>query len=151
MFFPIVKYNIWLCQSFVNIFFFFYADNFAVSENDGKIVTKIVLDRETQEQFIFTVYCENDGAPSHTVSTTVTVILEDVNDNKPIFKSATGYHGTYKEGDPRGIITLVTFFFILHIILIDIRNFFTHFNISSFFHHSYSECWYTAINKNCQI
>lgn len=81
-------------------------NNFAINENDGRILTKSVLDRESQEQFIFTVYCENDGAPSHTVSTTVNVILEDVNDNEPIFKSATGYYGTYMEGDPMGIITL---------------------------------------------
>ncbi|CAI9734033.1 protocadherin Fat 4-like [Octopus vulgaris] len=79
---------------------------FTINSETGLIQTQSLLDREQQEQYMFTVSVINIGAPTHTVSTTVKVIVEDINDNEPIFKSTVGYYGIYTETDLSGVVKL---------------------------------------------
>lgn len=54
-------------------------------KNEYKIVAAAEVDRETHAQLMLVVTCEDDGLPPLTGSRNVTVIIEDGNDNRPIF------------------------------------------------------------------
>ncbi|GAB1604982.1 protocadherin Fat 4-like, partial [Argonauta hians] len=81
-------------------------DTFTINSKTGLIQSQTVLDRERQEQYLLTLAVINIGAPTYTVSSTVKIMIEDINDNKPIFKSTIGYYGTYTETDLSGIVKL---------------------------------------------
>lgn len=52
----------------------------------GLVTTAAALDRETQTQLWFLVVAADGGEPSLSSTTTVTVLVEDVNDNEPVFQ-----------------------------------------------------------------
>ena len=52
---------------------------------DGTLVTRGVLDRESRPEIVFDVMAADGGSPRLTSSKRVSVKLEDVNDNKPVF------------------------------------------------------------------
>ncbi|XP_065063594.1 protocadherin Fat 4-like isoform X2 [Rhopilema esculentum] len=61
---------------------------FLIEQNTGVIRVAKVLDREQQDRFAVTVTAtDNQSSPQNGV-TSVTITLEDVNDNNPIFTSA---------------------------------------------------------------
>lgn len=62
---------------------------FAVGPTSGKVHTLVKMDREQQSVYNFTVLAVDQGSPSKTSSTTVRVILSDVNDSPPVFVPAT--------------------------------------------------------------
>lgn len=72
---------------------------FIVDKVTGDIRTYLALDREDVGQYVFEAYVKDNGLPAHTVTTTVTVNILDVNDNAPGFDSPTGYHGSITEDD----------------------------------------------------
>ena len=59
-------------------------EKFKVAGN-GKILTKASLDRETNPQYIFYITVKDCGSPPLTDRVRVTIIVNDVNDNRPQF------------------------------------------------------------------
>ncbi|KAL3853664.1 hypothetical protein ACJMK2_017188 [Sinanodonta woodiana] len=62
---------------------------FAVNLTTGIITTAAILDRETVPSYVLTIYAVDQGSPKLTGTSTLTVNLNDVNDNLPIIS------GTY--------------------------------------------------------
>ena len=58
---------------------------FQIMPTNGLLKTTDVLDREIMEQHVLIVRAEDDGKPSLSSVTRVTVIVTDVNDNSPLF------------------------------------------------------------------
>lgn len=58
---------------------------FQIISTDGLLRTTEVLDREIMEQHVLIVRAEDDGKPSLSSVTRVTIIVTDVNDNSPVF------------------------------------------------------------------
>ena len=56
------------------------------------------LDREVRNQYTFTIKARDSGSPQKTGTTTITVRIEDENDNPPIFDPST-YHAQVNETD----------------------------------------------------
>ena len=52
---------------------------------NGTLVTKATLDRESSPEIVFDVMATDGGSPRLSSSREVTVVLQDVNDNKPVF------------------------------------------------------------------
>ncbi|ESO89853.1 hypothetical protein LOTGIDRAFT_124131, partial [Lottia gigantea] len=67
---------------------------FLIGSTSGQISTKATLDRETADSHILTILATDQGTPSLVGTATVTVILNDVNDNPPIIT------GTYDSNIP---------------------------------------------------
>ncbi|XP_076447693.1 protocadherin Fat 4-like [Babylonia areolata] len=88
-----------------NVFTYFLAHtDFAVDPSSGLMTTTKLLDRETKASYVLNVLAPDSGAPVLTGTATVTVIIEDVNDNKPVIT------GTYTPSVSEGasISTIVT-------------------------------------------
>ncbi|RUS89530.1 hypothetical protein EGW08_002718 [Elysia chlorotica] len=54
-------------------------------DNDGKVVALQELDRETTEKYDLKIEVRDSGEPPKIHLATVTVIVEDINDNEPVF------------------------------------------------------------------
>ena len=67
---------------------------------DGSSVVKLQikgdLDRESRDSYSLVIVAEDGGSPSLTGTMTVKIVIEDVNDNAPVF-SHTEYHATVNE------------------------------------------------------
>ncbi|XP_012943596.1 protocadherin Fat 4 [Aplysia californica] len=62
------------------------ADTFIeVDSSTGEISPKADIDYETHQSFTFIVVATDGGAPALSATTTVTVTINDVNDNSPVF------------------------------------------------------------------
>jgi len=61
--------------------------DFHVHPSTGQIDINFVLDRETQSQYSFEVLAIDYGQPAMTGTTTVNIIVNDENDNEPVFDS----------------------------------------------------------------
>ncbi|XP_032384244.1 protocadherin alpha-7-like [Etheostoma spectabile] len=57
----------------------------ALQNNMYSLVTKLLLDREKQSQYIVTIVCKDAGAPSLSSEKTIHIDVSDVNDNNPVF------------------------------------------------------------------
>lgn len=57
-----------------------------IDPESGLVTTAAALDRETQMQVWFLVVAADGGEPSLSSTATVTVLVEDVNDNEPVFQ-----------------------------------------------------------------
>uniref|UniRef100_A0A3Q2NQU6 Protocadherin-16 n=1 Tax=Fundulus heteroclitus TaxID=8078 RepID=A0A3Q2NQU6_FUNHE len=57
-----------------------------VDPNSGLVTTAADLDRETRTEVCFLVLAEDGGEPPLSSTATVTVLVEDVNDNEPAFQ-----------------------------------------------------------------
>ncbi|XP_041641522.1 protocadherin-23 [Cheilinus undulatus] len=58
----------------------------SIDQESGLITTAAALDRETQEEVWFLVVAADGGEPSLSSTATVTLQVEDVNDNEPVFQ-----------------------------------------------------------------
>lgn len=58
----------------------------SIDQQSGLITTTVSLDRETQEELWFLVVAMDRGDQSLSSTATVTVLVEDVNDNEPVFE-----------------------------------------------------------------
>lgn len=58
----------------------------SIDPESGLVTTAAALDRETQMQVWFLVVAADGGEPSLSSTATVTVLVEDVNDNEPVFQ-----------------------------------------------------------------
>ena len=81
--------------------------NFQVEPQSGVISISNILDREAQEVYNITVVAR-DGAHENPLSSvvTVTVKVEDINDNAPVFLPDT-YHARIREDLPVGAVVMV--------------------------------------------
>ena len=72
---------------------------FTIDEESGLIQTAGDIDREVAEKFSFNVYVKDNGTPQYTVTSVVTVYVNDLNDNPPVLSGGDFYLGTIKEDD----------------------------------------------------
>uniref|UniRef100_UPI0037E89D79 protocadherin-23-like n=1 Tax=Semicossyphus pulcher TaxID=241346 RepID=UPI0037E89D79 len=57
----------------------------SIDPESGLVTTAAALDRETQAEVWFLVVAADGGEPALSSTSTVTVLVEDVNDNEPVF------------------------------------------------------------------
>ncbi|XP_015246288.1 PREDICTED: protocadherin-23 [Cyprinodon variegatus] len=57
-----------------------------IDQESGLVITAADFDRETQVEMWFLVLAEDGGEPTLSATATVTVLVEDVNDNEPVFQ-----------------------------------------------------------------
>ncbi|PIC27301.1 hypothetical protein B9Z55_019604 [Caenorhabditis nigoni] len=76
-------------------------EDFIIDEDSGVIKTTKLLDRETTARYSLKVTARDMGTPPLNTSTTMTVVLKDINDNAPIFDKKE-YNVTISEEMPRG-------------------------------------------------
>ena len=69
---------------------------FEINEVSGAFSLMSPLDRETRDYYEFMVFATDDGFPSRTCSSTITIIVQDINDNEPVFSNAQ-YEGSIVE------------------------------------------------------
>ncbi len=70
---------------------------FEVEMDTGTVWVIGNVDRETTTSYSFTILAEDGGNPPRLATADVTVILDDVNDNSPMFSQAS-YEGSVEEG-----------------------------------------------------
>lgn len=54
-------------------------------DNSGAIRTQMALDRETESNYVLVIEVRDNGSPSNLAFTNVTILINDVNDNSPVF------------------------------------------------------------------
>ena len=79
---------------------------FKIDPHSGVIETAVLLDRETQSVYNITVGAIDGGTPSQTGTSEVHIILQDVNDNGPIFDPPNPI-GFVSENEPSGTSVMV--------------------------------------------
>lgn len=67
------------------------------------IFTRREFDRELKDTFELIIYAHDNGEPQLASKSMITISLDDVNDNVPMFRSPT-YQKTLAESDPRGTV-----------------------------------------------
>lgn len=79
----------------------------AIDPHNGLVTTLVSLDREKQARYIFEVTAMDGGYPQHTSTATLTLSIDDVNDERPIFSQAAYSFGTFEnQGNGTEIGTL---------------------------------------------
>ncbi|XP_036445151.1 protocadherin Fat 4 [Colossoma macropomum] len=68
---------------------------------DGQLYIKAELDREVQDRYSLLLVARDRAVEPLSASVNVTIILDDVNDNRPLFNS-TNYVFRFEEEQPRG-------------------------------------------------
>ena len=61
------------------------SEQFYIHPENGTIFTKVALDREEQERYQVSVVATDNAAAPRSSNMLVTVIVQDVNDNGPVF------------------------------------------------------------------
>jgi hypothetical protein len=72
------------------------SSTFSIDSKTGNVTTVHSFDREVKSQYVFTVYAADSAASPRTGSATVTVDIQDENDNSPSF-SKSSYQATIQE------------------------------------------------------
>ncbi|KAL3853598.1 hypothetical protein ACJMK2_017132 [Sinanodonta woodiana] len=72
------------------------SESFAIDSSTGDITTRKALDRELQEAYSMTVRARDNGNPSLDDTASVTIFVDDVNDNPPVFARPV-YFGNVSE------------------------------------------------------
>ena len=80
------------------------SERFAVVETSGEIITHVALDREMRETYRLTVHVSDQGAPPNTATIDVQIVVDDVNDNSPVFDRVGHYVVDVEENQPEGTI-----------------------------------------------
>ena len=80
--------------------FFFHYDvtDFNIT-SDGVVTTSMPLDRETTDEYKLAITVQDMGDPAMSSSTYFTVLITDVNDNRPVFNSSE-YFDSISEATP---------------------------------------------------
>ncbi|XP_072112240.1 protocadherin Fat 4 [Mobula birostris] len=74
--------------------------------SSGQLSLVTSLDRETSAQFVLAVIATDAGSPALTGTGTITLIVDDINDNVPVFAFKT-YHAVTPENAPTGTDVLL--------------------------------------------
>ncbi|XP_033643933.1 protocadherin-15-like isoform X5 [Asterias rubens] len=61
------------------------SDAFSIDSFNGGIITVVALDRETQDRYELDIVASDEAASPRTTTLRITVIVQDVNDNGPMF------------------------------------------------------------------
>ena len=64
------------------------ASVFAVDPDSGVVTARVALDHETMDRLHFYVVAVDDGVPPLTSSALVVIVIEDTDDERPVFSSA---------------------------------------------------------------
>lgn len=83
----------------------FFLSSFKIDLSSGVITVKSPLDRESQAEFSLTVVAKDSGTPFLSASVVVRVIIDDVNDNAPVF-SQQMFYGSIREDASSGSTVL---------------------------------------------
>nr|XP_029518058.1 protocadherin Fat 4 [Oncorhynchus nerka] len=78
---------------------------FSLSSN-GQLILTQTMDREAQGNYTLVITATDSGSPPLSGTGTVTVLVDDVNDNVPVFTSST-FHTTIAEDAPTGTDVLL--------------------------------------------
>ena len=79
---------------------------FKIDPHSGAIETAAILDRETQAIYNITVGAIDSGTPSQTGTAEVSIVIQDVNDNGPIFDPPNPM-GFVSENEPSGTSVMI--------------------------------------------
>lgn len=85
--------------------FFFFFCSFGIDATSGVITVKSKLDRETYAEYFLTIQARDSGVPSLSTTAVVTVTINDVNDNAPVF-SQQMFYGSIREDASTGSTVL---------------------------------------------
>ncbi|KAM6407361.1 protocadherin Fat 4-like [Pluvialis apricaria] len=80
-----------------------FAGVFHISSSTGKLMTKKSLDREMMDSYELKIIATDSGKPSQSTSLVLSITVEDVNDNPPVFPQKS-YSVTVKENEPPHVI-----------------------------------------------
>ena len=61
------------------------SDAFSIDSFNGGIITVVALDRETQDRYELDIVASDEAASPRTTTLRITVIVQDANDNGPMF------------------------------------------------------------------
>uniref|UniRef100_A0A8C7IX35 Protocadherin Fat 4 n=1 Tax=Oncorhynchus kisutch TaxID=8019 RepID=A0A8C7IX35_ONCKI len=78
---------------------------FSLSSN-GQLILTQTMDREAQGNYTLVITATDSGSPPLSGTGTVTILVDDVNDNVPVFTSST-FHTTIAEDAPTGTDVLL--------------------------------------------
>ena len=78
---------------------------FTVGQTDGRLRVNVALDRETVQNYSVVILASDRGMPPLSATQTLTVMIEDINDNTPIFNPKT-YDNTVAEDTEVGTTLL---------------------------------------------
>ena len=101
-----------------------HSDWFQIDEASGLITTRTRLDCETSVEPELVIVASDTGVPPKSVTATVTVIIQDVNDNQPVFDQSF-YNVTVGEDTAVGVCILTVRF-----IFVERKRFVSYFNLS---------------------
>ena len=91
--------------SWLDYYNYVLLSSFKIDPSSGVITVKSALDREVQAAFSLTVIAKDSGTPSLSASVVVRVIIDDVNDNAPVF-SQQMFYGSISEDASSGSTVL---------------------------------------------
>ena len=74
-------------------------DAFTIVNFTGELLTATQLDRELQGEYTFTIVAADQGSPSLSSNTSISVKVEDSNDNRPVFTQLI-YNASVAENTP---------------------------------------------------
>ncbi|NXJ76033.1 CELR3 protein, partial [Trogon melanurus] len=83
-----------------------FAGIFHINSSTGKLMTTKSLDRETMDSYELKIIATDSGKPSLSASLVLSVTVEDVNDNPPVFPQQS-YSVIVKENEPPHVILSV--------------------------------------------
>ncbi|NXE25021.1 CELR3 protein, partial [Ardeotis kori] len=84
-----------------------FSGMFHINSSTGKLVTKKSLDRETMDSYELKIIATDSGKPSRSASLVLSITVEDVNDNPPVFPQKS-YSVTVKENELPHVILSAT-------------------------------------------
>ncbi|XP_009706137.1 PREDICTED: protocadherin Fat 4-like, partial [Cariama cristata] len=80
-----------------------FAGMFHVNSSTGKLMTKKSLDREMMDSYELKIIATDSGKPSQSANLVLSLTVEDMNDNPPVFPQKS-YSVTVKENEPPHVI-----------------------------------------------
>ncbi|NXJ09602.1 CELR3 protein, partial [Odontophorus gujanensis] len=84
-----------------------FAGAFHINTSTGKVMTGKSLDREMMDSYELKIIATDSGKPPLSESLVLSIAVEDVNDNPPVFSQKL-YSVTVKENDPPHVILSTT-------------------------------------------
>lgn len=80
------------------------SERFSVGDTSGEIMTRVSLNREAQDTYRLIVHVSDQGVPPNTATIEVEIVVDDINDNSPVFDRGGHYRVEVKENQPEGTL-----------------------------------------------
>ncbi|XP_008939523.1 PREDICTED: protocadherin Fat 4-like, partial [Merops nubicus] len=80
-----------------------FAGMFHINSSTGRLMTKKSFDREKMDSYELKIIATDSGKPSQSASLVLSITVEDVNDNPPVFPQKS-YSVTVRENEPPHVI-----------------------------------------------